>query len=483
MIPVFRGSEIDTFSYCPYSYVASLVARVGTDGLADYLCEAGRQWAMEHVPPACSPVPKQNWLTAQGLAFHRFAHAYGLACRERGLSTMPHLAEEMAVGFATIEGRVRNDLREMMVGFAHTWEYPADQEEDADKSIPLTSGGFEQTERIKMQSASGEFYYSFHPDYAHLRGDLTAGEGDLIICDWKSGLAADDYSPERPDPQLLRYAYAYSHMYYPRRARMEKWWVNPENPAYHESPFVWVRDLKEKPIDSSIISGPVEAIRRSPEFRPSAGKHCGFCEFGHICPIATEVEGVVGRPLTEALQAFEALEEVRAMRGALSAKAKACRAVISGYLDEHGKIDLPDGSVYRRKSVLLATVNNWHEFVESCKQAAVNPWEHVEQKDKRALAELLDLLAEGNDPFANTENWQEGIKLEGVRLNLSIQDGVFASPDDETIPEPYMDDATPLEGKPLPGNAAERLKQRAEKRESTHTFAPEVDQTFAGLEG
>ena len=88
-IPVFRGSEFDTFATCHHKFACDLLRRCPykqkakqREWLADYCCPEG----VAYILKSCSrkPHPVLNRVTEIGSRFHQFAQAYGSHLRREG---------------------------------------------------------------------------------------------------------------------------------------------------------------------------------------------------------------------------------------------------------------------------------------------------------------------------------------------------------------------------------------------------------------
>lgn len=488
MPPVFRHSHLETFAACPFAYGADLLFRVGADGLSEYVCEAGADsiidWFTTPGVGACRPVPTNEYATAKGTAFHRFAHAYGNALREHGVDADPELAATIARGFAYIDGEHSRSLEEMMVAWAQNWTFSPTGPSGAVGAIPLTTGGFETHQQVMLEVLGRQFAYQWHPDYAHVSEDLH----DLLIADWKTGLRGPAYDARRPNEQLLRYAFAFGRLFSNKikRARLELWFVNPDNPCYYgleredgdSGPLVWEVDLQERPIEQGIITGPVEAIATCADFSPNPGCWlCGFCEWGHVCPCEGEIQALLDASLDTGEAAVAGMRMVDRLRAALTAKKRALKAVANKHVDMVGAIPTGGGASYRSRVVLRAKVISTQRVLASAAEQGRSIEEMFGPKDTRALAEALSV----SSPFHD-----DGV-VDGLRLELATEYGFFGDdakddempqgPDGEPAPEPDAG-GIPFGGKPLPKKVEERLSGR-----SKQPFAPQIDDDLFNITG
>ena len=233
MIPTFRHTHFEQFAACPFAFAAGLLSRVGTEGIGPYLSDQAQAAMVAQLKdiPDLHPVPRDEFATVNGQQFHRFAHAYGIHCRNAKVRGDLERADVMARGYAEIDGEYRHSLHEMMVHWAQIWEFPAGI--DGDPTIPLTSGSFEDGQRVTFSVFGREFGYEWHPDYAQISEDL----GVLMIADWKTGMKGATYDPSSPNPQLLRYAVAFNQMFNSQvqHVSLQLWFTNKKNPSYFAS--------------------------------------------------------------------------------------------------------------------------------------------------------------------------------------------------------------------------------------------------------
>jgi len=443
-IPTYRHSQLETFEACPFHYGARLLCDVGADGLDDYLCPAGRDSILEFwtAPGAPRPIPqaRNEYATAVGQAFHRFAHAYGHWCRENGISGDEGRAEAMAEGFSVIDGRFRRGLRSMMQGWAGVWRFPEiDTEGDGQqKGILLTKGSLEDDNHVVMESFNRKFRYRWHADYAWLNEN-----GELLIADWKSGMKGDDYDPRRPDRQLVRYALGFKRMFGPaiKKLRLQKWFVNPQNPCYmlagekHPTgggPLEWTMEEDDGALDWQIITGPIEAIRACPDFEPNPGCWlCGFCDYALACPSIEIAHTISGTPPVTLSEARLVEKEVTHIRSALSAKMKAARAVLNDHVEQHGPIAVSPGTEYGARMELTLAVTDAAALIESARAAGRPVEAMMSAKDGHSMALYL---ATDDDPFAVEEYIPRSIG--GVRWRLSKRFGEWpVGLGDDSLPD------------------------------------------------
>lgn len=454
--PVFRHSHFEAFAACPFAYGADLLNRVGADGLADHICPEGREWLLDWWTqpgaPDCKALETPEYLTQVGVQFHRFAHSYANYCKEHGIANSWDKADLMARGYAVIDGSYNHNLRMMMANWAQEWDYTPC--ENIDEAVSLTAGAFEAGLQVQFDLDGWKFIYSFHPDSAVFH----PGETRLVIEDWKTGLKADDFDPRLPDTQLSRYAVAIRRMLgnSVRYVTLRKWFVNPDNACYGESPLTWQLDLDDSYITDEIIKGPALAIRSAPEFSPNPGCWlCGFCDWAHLCPVIDRAEALISPKSETVEQALDKEAQVAAVRAVCSRAMTQCKKIKQEWVEQHGPIPLNDEEEWGCRMELTARVTDPFSVIEQAK--ALNRPIHGRVK----IDDPAGLVTE-DDPFS------EKGQIEGLRLSLRRTWGVQEKGQkDDELPTPLVVE------KELPDRTVERLKQMgAEQDEMADIIIP-----------
>ncbi|MBP8954551.1 MAG: PD-(D/E)XK nuclease family protein [Armatimonadetes bacterium] len=411
--PVFRHSEFEAFAACPFNYGAGLLNRVGADGLADYLCPAGREWLLDWWTqpgaPDCKALEIPEYRTQIGVQFHRFVHAYAMYCKEHGIENAWDKADLMARGFAVVDGAYSNSLRSMMTNWAQEWDYTPSEVDDA---VSLTAGAFEAGLQVQYDVDGWKFVYSFHPDSAVFH----AKEQRVVVEDWKSGTMGHDYDPKIPDVQLSRYAIAIRRMLGPsvETATLKKWYVNPDNPCHAESPLRWQLDLESGYLTDEIIKGPALAIHSCPEFSPSPGCWlCGFCDWAHLCPVIDKAEALIAPKVETVEQALEREAQVEKVRAVCTRAIAQCKQVKQAWVDANGPIDLGNGEEFGCRLKLSVAVKDPLGVIEQAQKMGKEIASKVKIEDPGTL-----LVAD--DPFSD-----EGA-IDGLRVSLRKSWGVHA---------------------------------------------------------
>lgn len=74
------------------------------------------------------------------------------------------------------------------------------------------------------------------------------------------------------------------------------------------------------------------ALEQHGHWKPSPGKHCGWCMKAHLCPIDDDFKGSVTNP--------ESASRVAATRQKAMAVAKQCKARLDPWVEQHGPVDV-----------------------------------------------------------------------------------------------------------------------------------------------
>jgi hypothetical protein len=159
---------------------------------------------------------------------------------------------------------------------------------------------------------------------------------------FRSGLRADVYDPDRPDKQLLRYAWAFAQLWPTiREVEMHLFFVNPKHPLSDE-PLVWVRDLQELAISDEIVTAPVAAIAAAPEFRPAVGCWLcdGYCEWCLYCDEGDAVAMVCDVSPETALEAYQLHEQTYTVSKMLNAKRAQLKRIFDAHVEQSGPLPL-----------------------------------------------------------------------------------------------------------------------------------------------
>jgi hypothetical protein len=420
VIPAYSGSQLDTFATCPFKFACGLLRQAHRGAfseetveayLAAYCCPEGAAYVLDHC--GSTPMPIQNRMTAIGTQFHAFAYAYGMHLKRTGTATDWEAADQIARGLATVDGDFVKSLYDTCVYWFQQFEHhPATytiQEGDRD----LTSGSFERGHELRFQAGDRECIYSMHPDLAKLSGDLTR----LTVMDWKSGLRQDVYDPDRPDKQLLRYAWAFSKLFPTiREVELHLVFVNPQHPL-SEEPLVWVRDLQELAISDEIVTAPVAAIAAAPEFRPSVGCWLcdGYCEWALYCDESDAVQMVCNVDAKTALEAYQLREETYGASKLLSAKRAQLKRIVDAHVAQHGPLVVGEDATgkpitYGPKKVLAARVPDMPALVAEVQEMGrPDLLSRLKLEDAKGFAEDVGMTK----PF-------EAGPLESVRMKWRV---------------------------------------------------------------
>lgn len=343
MTPTYRGSQLDSLATCPFNFACGLLRQASKEHQTDaeveaylsaYCCPEGVRYIMDNC--GASPMPLQSRMTAIGIQFHAFAHAYGTHLKRTGMATDWEEADRIARGMATVDGDFVKSLYDTCVFWFQQFEHNPQTFLTREGDVDLRSGSFEQGRQLAFKAGDRDCLYSMHPDFAKLSGDLTL----LTIMDWKSGLRADVYDPDRPDKQLLRYAWAFSKLF-PSIIEVEMHLVftNPKHPLSDE-PLVWVRDLQELAISDEIVTVPVAAIAAAPEFRPAVGCWLcdGYCEWALYCPEGDAVKMVCDLTPETALEAYQIHKETYRYSKVLTAKRAQLKRIVDAHVEQNGPL-------------------------------------------------------------------------------------------------------------------------------------------------
>lgn len=291
-----------------------------------------------------------------------------------------------------------------------------------DADVDLTSGSFERGHELKFKSGDKECIYSMHPDFAKLSGDLKR----LTIMDWKSGMRQEVYNPDRPDKQLLRYAWAFSKLYSSiTEVEMHLVFVNPRHPL-SEEPLIWVRDLQELEISDEIVTAPVAAIAASPEFRSSVGCWLceDYCEWALYCDEGDAVSMINAVDPQTALEAYKLHEETFKVSGLMSAKRRDLKRIMDAYVNQNGPLVVgEDGQgrpiEYGPKRVLAADVRDMPALVQELQ--AKGRQDIIAKLKLEGARELADEMG-GVGVFGETPMDNLRIKWRVTNSTIGVQD-------------------------------------------------------------
>lgn len=425
MIPAYRHSDFNTFEACPFAYGSNLLHRHGdTDAMRAH-APVGGDWIAEH----CGTVPIQtlNYVTELGTQFHRFAYAYGEHLRRENRRSDWARAEVMARGFACIDGDYNHRLYTVMRSWWEQWEYDPTEEGEEPAYTPLVHGSFESGQQCIMQAPGGQFRYVWHPDYAR----LSRNGKRLQVFDWKSGLRKVELDQRHPDPQLYRYLVGFTKLVPTiRMADLQLWFVNPDHPRCGD-PVTWEVDLAEG-ADEECITGPVEAIRNTPEFSTNPGCWlCAFCDWVAHCPSGEAVTMLCRTEPEDVQQALAQVDESERLSNMLNSRRRVLREFCEKHVAQHGPVMLGVDETgqplaYGPRQELSVRVKVAALIAEAhAKGQDVSPYLGI--KDSHALAQAQGL----SDPFADDDT-----ALECIRLTLkTIYDVHPAGEPDDVLPE------------------------------------------------
>ncbi len=469
-LPTYRHSDFSTHDACPFAYACRLLSRVlgsvfpgqdelNQDALADelgrYTSTDGAEWIIAHCASVASPL--QNPITQTGVVFHQFAHAYGEHCKRENIRSDWERGATMAHGMACIDGQHWGSVAEIMTNWMQSWEYsPVPEGEDAEY-IPLVTGGFETSQQLVLETFGRKVCYVWHPDYARLSADGTT----LELWDWKSGMKTDTYKPEWPDTQLLRYAWGFKRLFRDvRHVRMEIRYVRPEHPHYND-PHVWERDLEDRPIDDSIITGPIEAIRARPEFPAHPGCWlCVYCEWVRDCPSGPEVQRMLDEVNEDPRAILAQHDQLGDVQDHVRARRSALKKALQWHVEQHGPIRVSDGdpetgqlaTEYGGQRELRMTIDNMDAFLADATAKGHHVTDLLKVPDKAALAMRVGVA---DNPWAD-----EGA-VAGLSAELAAVYGVHdvGTPDD-VIPQEYGGEPEAEAPRPVAGDAAAIMSKR-----------------------
>jgi hypothetical protein len=255
--------------------------------------------------------------------------------------------------------------------------------------------------------------------------------------DWKSGLRSETYDPDRPNVQLLRYAWAFARLF-PTITEVELHlvFVNPQHPL-SEEPLVWVRDLQDLEISDEIVTAPVAAIRVAPEFRASVGCWLcdGYCEWVMCCPEGDAVRMVCDVKPETALEAYQMRNDTYRVSKVLSAKRKQLMHIVDAHVEQNGPLvvgEKADGTplIYGPRKVLVASVSDT--------AALVSELQAMERPDLIRKLKLDD--AKGFAVEAGMERPFTKSPVPSLRLKWRIGKSVEGEPD-EDFDTPVEEDA------------------------------------------
>jgi hypothetical protein len=452
MIPTYRGSQLDNFQTCPFSFACGLLRQATkacqTDTeveayLSAYCCPEGVHYILENCGSA--PMPLMSRMTQIGIQFHAFAHAYGAHLKREGMVTDWQAADSIARGMATVDGKFVKSLHDTMTFWFQQFEAnPAPitlSEGDTDLStsgalaIELATGSHERGHQTAFTVDGKPALYVMHPDFAKLSGDQTR----LTIMDWKSGLRSETFDPDRPNVQLLRYAWAFARLF-PTITEVELHlvFVNPQHPLSDE-PLVWQRDLQDLEISDEIVTAPVAAISVAPEFRSSVGCWLcdGYCEWAMCCDESDAVQRVCAVTPETALAAYEAHGDTYRVSKMLSAKRGQLKHIFDAYVEQNGPLvvgEQEDGTplVYGPRKQLVASVSDTARLVQEL-QAMDRPdlIRKLKLEDAKGFAQEAGV----SRPFTKSP-------VPSLRLKWRIGRSVEGTPD-EDFDAPVEEDENP----------------------------------------
>ena len=459
-LPIYRHSDFETAIACPWAYGARLLQRVSarhgtvypqadpaidarvTEDVLQYVSPAALANMAEHwrdkEPGACQPFPVRNYVTQQGTQFHRFASAYGKYCLDREVRADWDYGRELAKGMAVVDAQYRPSLYDMMEAWLMGWEL------DLEIALYQHSTPFEAEWDVEFPLGNTErIRYQWHPDCALLEDD-----GKLLtVVDYKTSHNPTAYSEGKPDPQLTRYAIAF-HRAFPtiRKARLEKYWVNPENDA-HAAPYVWMLDFQSEfpPDTREYITGPVRAISAAEELHCEPGCWlCPFCEWVLDCPGEQEVSRLLCEEPTEPRGLWDLLEALGAVSTYLNAKKKALRDRIRADVAANGPMVVEtdaDGKatmVYKARKKLSTRITSMVAFWDSATEQGLAPGNLMQLKS--GSTEFIRMNVAGEDVFGDDD-----VELDGIVFRYRQDWGVHpVNVPDDVVPVGYEDDQSPV---------------------------------------
>jgi len=196
-----------------------------------------------------------------GRRFHQAVSEYATHCLQIGRSTDYEVGRAVAARYTDIP-----DVRELVEAFVESYAF------DVEHMV-----GLEQN--LVADLPNGDRFQGV-PDYLAIDGERAR------IVDWKTWRTWPVYNEDKPDPQLVRYAWLVQAMYpqvqsltvalhFPRHGVTQEWQV-------------WDPGCEEIVEAAEWIKREIRT-RKKNRFEATPGGWCGLCGFTSICPKAAAI--------------------------------------------------------------------------------------------------------------------------------------------------------------------------------------------------